>query len=184
MLRATLIALFFIPSLLSASKRGYLGVQIEELSEPMKIALGVEYGVLVTEVIEDSPAEEAGIEIGDIILKLDGKKIEDREDLIYLVKKRPEKEVKIVVLRKGERKEIKVKLGEKPFKLWRKGIKIEVPEGEFKIYPMWEKIWEEWMKKFEENMKEYEKMMKEFEKKMEERLKKIEESLKKIEKRV
>jgi len=180
MLRATLIALLFIPSLLSASKRGYLGVQVDELSDAMKIALGVEYGVLVTEVIEDSPAEEAGIEIGDVILELDGEKIEDTEDLVYLVKKRPEKEVKLVILRKGKRKEIKVKLGEKPFKLWRKGIKIEAPEGEFKIYPMWEN----WEKIWEEKMKEYEKMMKEFEKKMEERLKKIEESLKKIEKRV
>jgi membrane-associated protease RseP (regulator of RpoE activity) len=156
----------------------------------VKIALGVDHGVLVTEVVEDSPAEEAGIEMGDIILELDGERIEDTEDLIYLVKKRPEKEVKLVLLRKGKRKEIKVKLGEKPSKLWKRGIKIEAPEGEFKIYPMWEnweeweKIWKESMKKMEEKMREYERMMKKFEKKMEERLKKIEESLKKIEKRV
>jgi len=183
MLRTALISLLFIPSFLLASKRGYLGVEIQDLSEPMRIALNVEYGVLVTEVIEDSPAEEAGIKVGDIILQLDDEKIEDTEDLRYLVKKRPEKEVKIVLLRKGKRKEIEVKLGEKPYKFFKKEIRIETPGGEFKLPPIWEN-WEKWEEIWKESMRKYEEMMKEFEKRMEERLKKIEESLRKLEKRV
>jgi serine protease Do len=57
--------------------RGWLGVTMDPLEADDAIALGVEGGVLVTSVLEDSPADRAGLLPGDIIVALGGRNAEN-----------------------------------------------------------------------------------------------------------
>ncbi|MEO0137345.1 MAG: DegQ family serine endoprotease [candidate division WOR-3 bacterium] len=95
--------------------RGYLGVYLEELTEEMKEALNLPSldGVLISEVIANSPAEEAGIKEGDVIIEYDGKKVTDLQSLRLMVAgTTPGKTVKIKLIRNGKELELKVKIGE------------------------------------------------------------------------
>jgi S1-C subfamily serine protease len=47
--------------------------------------LSVDKGVLITEVVSDSPAEKAGLEAGDIITEVEGKEITNIDDLLTLI---------------------------------------------------------------------------------------------------
>ncbi len=59
-------------------RRGWLGVQVQTVDDDLAEGLGLSEasGVLVSDVIPDSPAEDAGIQPGDIILRFDGRKVE------------------------------------------------------------------------------------------------------------
>jgi serine protease Do len=63
--------------------RGFLGVQIESLSDEAAQALGLpnSNGAIVTDVIAGSPAEKAGIKRGDVVLKINGIAVKDNRDL-------------------------------------------------------------------------------------------------------
>ncbi len=63
--------------------RGFLGVQIESLSDEAATALGLpnSNGAIVTDVIAGSPAEKAGIKRGDVVLKINGTAVKDNRDL-------------------------------------------------------------------------------------------------------
>jgi serine protease Do len=64
-------------------QRGRLGVQIDQVSKEVAESLGLSkpQGALVRGVEQGSPAEKAGLEAGDIILRFDGKLIEKSADL-------------------------------------------------------------------------------------------------------
>ncbi len=68
-------------------QRGFLGVHIQAVSDEIAESLGLEKarGALVTKVVSDSPADEAGLEAGDIILEFDGKDVNKMRDLPKLV---------------------------------------------------------------------------------------------------
>ena len=70
------------------SGKAWLGVQIQDLSRSLKKSLktGANYGAVVEEVTDDSPASESGIEPGDVIIKFGKKTIRDADDLIDEVK--------------------------------------------------------------------------------------------------
>lgn len=63
--------------------RGWLGVSIQELSPDLAMQFGVQEpkGVLVSEVLDDSPAKRAGFERGDVIVEFDGKPVENPTQL-------------------------------------------------------------------------------------------------------
>src|SRR5262245_12072793 len=63
--------------------RGRLGVRIDDLSDDMAQALGAPAGkgALVTEVLQDTPAQKAGIRAGDVIVKVEGENIDEASDL-------------------------------------------------------------------------------------------------------
>ena len=61
---------------------GRLGVSIQSLSDQMATYFGVDDGVLVTEVDEDSAASKAGFKAGDVITKINGTVVEDTGDLM------------------------------------------------------------------------------------------------------
>ncbi|MEO0156708.1 MAG: Do family serine endopeptidase, partial [candidate division WOR-3 bacterium] len=95
--------------------RGYLGVYLEELTEDMKNALDLKSldGVLVNEVIANSPADNAGIKEGDVIIEYDGQKVTDVQSFrIMVASTTPGKSVKLRLIRNGKEMEIKVKIGE------------------------------------------------------------------------
>lgn len=96
------------------SNHGWLGVMITDVTprtkEKKKLSVGS--GALVTAVTEDSPADKAGIEEGDVIVGFDGKRVEDSDDLTSAVRKaKPRNEVSIEIVRKDEHKTLTAKLG-------------------------------------------------------------------------
>ncbi|MEM7068022.1 MAG: DegQ family serine endoprotease [Pseudomonadota bacterium] len=96
------------------TRRGWLGVQIQTVTEEIAESLGLEKaaGALVSGVVKDGPAEKSGIKSGDIILTFDGKEVAEMRDLpIIVAETAVDKEVEVQVLRKGERQTIGVKLG-------------------------------------------------------------------------
>ncbi|UQB43214.1 DegQ family serine endoprotease [Thiomicrospira microaerophila] len=88
-------------------ERGFLGVQVQEVTAELARSFNMDkpVGALVAQAYPDTPAEKAGIESGDIILKFDGRVIEKSADLPPAVGITPlGKEVEIEVLRQGERR--------------------------------------------------------------------------------
>lgn len=97
--------------------RGYLGIQINNLNFTQAKAFGLEsaQGALVASVESDTPAGEAGVRHGDVILGVDDVKVKTTRDLInYVANKGPGSSVTLDVLRNGKRQDIKVRLGERP----------------------------------------------------------------------
>ncbi len=91
----------------------YLGVQLSDLSDDQAEYFEAKNGALVTEVIEDSPAAEAGFKIYDIITKIDDEEIANPGDAVKAVRDHEKGDkVKVTVLRKGKKKDIKVTLDE------------------------------------------------------------------------
>lgn len=95
--------------------RGQLGVMIGELTQDLADYFGVDStkGVLVSDVMKDSPAEKAGLETGDIILKIDGqdvKGIGQLRNTIAMVA--PGTRVQLLIYRKGQEKTLTVSIGE------------------------------------------------------------------------
>jgi S1-C subfamily serine protease len=77
--------------------------------------LSVESGALVSEVLEDGPANEAGLESGDVIIKVDDHEITSMEDVTgLLVEYNPGDKVKITYVRGDDTEETEVELGKRP----------------------------------------------------------------------
>ncbi|RMD48839.1 MAG: DegQ family serine endoprotease [Ignavibacteria bacterium] len=95
--------------------RGWLGAYIQNVTPQIAEAMGldVQEGALISDVMKDSPAEEAGIEAGDVVVEFNGKKIKNSTQLRNMVAATPpDTEVELKVLRDGEEKTITVTLGE------------------------------------------------------------------------
>jgi len=94
--------------------RGRLGVYIQDLNRDLAESFGINQreGILVAQVLEDSPAEDAGLKQGDIILKVAGEKVTTVakfRNTIAMTK--PGKRVELLVLREGSKKKIKATIG-------------------------------------------------------------------------
>jgi serine protease Do len=97
--------------------RGRLGVVIQEVSKELADSLGLAraMGAVVNSVEKGGPAEKAGVEAGDVILRFDGKAINSSADLPRLVAgTRPGTRSTVQVWRKGATREIQVTVGEMP----------------------------------------------------------------------
>ena len=97
------------------TRRGWLGVNIQtvtdELAEGLKLPRPS--GALVSNVADGSPASDAGIEKGDVILKFDGRDIGEMRRLPRIVADTPiDKTVDVVLWRDGREQRVKVKIGE------------------------------------------------------------------------
>jgi len=98
-------------------RRGYLGIQISNLQFDEAQAFGLDEarGALVQTVEDDSPAKEAGIEHGDIILQVDEIQVQETRDLIdYVSQEAPGVTVTLEILRDGKRITREVELAERP----------------------------------------------------------------------
>lgn len=95
----------------------YLGVTMQELDEQLRKGLDVKVktGVLVSQVMEGSPAEEGGIQDGDVIVEFNGKRVDSPAGLKELVGNTQAGEtVKVKVVRDREPKTLTVTIGEWP----------------------------------------------------------------------
>ena len=113
-LAIALVALI-APAALAAD--GYLGVRLQDVDEALAAALDLDdvEGVLISEVIEDSPAEAAGLQRGDLVLTINGREASDTEYFTRRVRRIDAGETATLeILRKGDAMTIDVALGEAP----------------------------------------------------------------------
>ena len=111
------VAKEIIPQLQKKGKvtRGGIGVYVQKLTPDLAKSFGLEQskGALVADVIPGSAAETGGIRRGDIIIKFNGKDIDEMNELPRVVASTPVgKEVDVVVLREGKSLVLKLKVGE------------------------------------------------------------------------
>lgn len=95
--------------------RGWLGVVIQPVTPELakQFDLSSDKGVLVSDVVKDSPADDAGMKRGDVIVGMDGKETEHPYTLRNMVAATPPgTAVRFNVVRDGREKTLKVKLGE------------------------------------------------------------------------
>ncbi len=104
--------------------RGWLGVAIQNMDESLAEQFGVEVteGVLISDVQDNSPAQEAGFERGDIVIGYNNREITDVNRLRNIVAQTEVgKTVEVRVLRKEKEKILTVKIGEQPSDLFASG---------------------------------------------------------------
>ncbi len=123
-MRAVIVALLLVTGVsptLGAERYGWLGVRIRDLSETemedLAVKLGVRegYGVVIAEILKDTPAEAAGLRAGDLIVAIDGRPVVETRTLQRLVGAAPAgRELALVVLRDGRRRQVRVRVGPMP----------------------------------------------------------------------
>ena len=98
-------------------QRGYLGVMLGELTPDLAEALGIEGddGVLVNQVLPNTPAAKAGLRDGDVILQVDGVEATDvLKTRLHVSNKRPGYQLPVVVQRDGKEISLDVRIGKLP----------------------------------------------------------------------
>ncbi len=96
---------------------GYLGILPQAITQDLAEALGVKAreGILVAEVVEDGPADKAGIERGDIIVEFDGQRARGVDEFrLDVAQAGVGAEVEVEVMRDGDTRNLVVTLGERP----------------------------------------------------------------------
>ncbi|MBV1877232.1 MAG: Do family serine endopeptidase [Pseudomonadales bacterium] len=94
--------------------RGWLGVLIQRVDRDLAESFGLERaaGALVTQILPASPAEQSDLQVGDIILKFDGRKIDLSSDLPHIVgRTKADSEVEVEVIRAGKSKQLSIRVG-------------------------------------------------------------------------
>jgi serine protease Do len=97
--------------------RAWLGVSIQPVTQDVANALHLPevYGALVSDVTKDSPASKGGLETGDVILDVNGQKVEDGRALqLKIGGMSPDTSAKLTIFRNGSQRELSIKLGEMP----------------------------------------------------------------------
>jgi serine protease Do len=100
-----------------AVDRGWLGVSIQPVTKEIADSLGLdsEKGALVAEVTPDSPADKAGIEVGDVITRFGDAEVDDVHDLTRAVADADSGErVRVAAVRDGRERDIGVEVGAMP----------------------------------------------------------------------
>tara|TARA_Y100001001_G_scaffold101728_1_gene99474 strand:- start:63 stop:1469 length:1407 start_codon:yes stop_codon:yes gene_type:complete len=96
-------------------RRGMLGVTIQDLTPELAEAFGVDRqrGVVITQVVEDSAAEKAGLKSGDVVTAVDGRPVNRAADLRNKVGMAPVGEkVTLSILRDGKKKDVTATISE------------------------------------------------------------------------
>jgi serine protease Do len=96
-------------------RRGYLGARIESVNPEVAEGLGLEQpkGVLVAGLVDKSPAQQSGLQPGDVILSVDGRDVPDARRFERMVADQPVDHLaKLKLMRKRQEKVLEVKIGE------------------------------------------------------------------------
>lgn len=97
--------------------RGYLGVLIQDVDRNLAESFGMAqpHGALISRIMPDSPADNAGLKVGDVILAFNGQRLLNSSQLPPLVgTSRIDGEATVRVLRNGKEKDIPIKIGSLP----------------------------------------------------------------------
>jgi len=93
---------------------GFLGVELIDLSDQLADYFGVKEGALIQSVEKDSPADKAGIQAGDVIVKVGDESVESADDLQEAISDRePNDKVDVKLVRKGSEMTVTVTLGKR-----------------------------------------------------------------------
>ncbi len=97
--------------------RGWLGVLIQDVTRELAESFDMDHphGALIAKILPDGPAEKAGLEVGDIVVKFNGKKVSFSSDLPPLVGSTSVNSiVPVEIIRRSKNKTIRVKISELP----------------------------------------------------------------------
>jgi serine protease Do len=97
--------------------RGWLGVVIQNVSDDIADSIGMTEakGAMITKVTEDGPAAKQDLKAGDVIVAVNGEKIDDSRDLARKIAElHPETDVKLAIVRYGDKRQVTMKLGTFP----------------------------------------------------------------------
>ncbi len=96
-------------------ERGYLGVMIEDLKGDLKDVYKHKYGAVIVDVTKDSAADRAGLKRGDLIIEVNGEKVDDANELKTIIGSYPPGEKVTIKYERNKRVyTTTVKLGERP----------------------------------------------------------------------
>ena len=97
--------------------RGWLGVLIQEVTRELADSFGMSnpHGALIAKVLDDSPAKEAGLQVGDVIVEFNGKKVTRSSSLPPIVGRTPVgKPANVTIIRNKSKRTIKVTIAQLP----------------------------------------------------------------------
>ena len=118
---------------------GYLGVQTEEVTKDnfSKYGLSEVRGVVIEKVMEGSPAEKAGLQNGDVIVRLNNEEVTSVRKLTRVLGEiSPDHQAKLTVVRGGSEREIVATLGKRPTPKFEEGsFGMNLPRGERIPFP-------------------------------------------------
>ncbi len=103
------------PDRLTLESRKFVGVTLRELSQEMSSYFGIKDGIgfLVEEIMADGPAKKAGLKIGDVILKADGKRLKAVTELSEMIQNRKKGDkVRIELIRDKKPMTLDIEIGE------------------------------------------------------------------------
>ncbi len=97
-------------------ERGYLGIYYQEVTQEMAEGLGLEKvkGVIIAQVLKDSPAEKSGFKEGDIIVEFNGKEVTFSQFPFIVARTPIGKKVSVKVIRDKKTVILKVEIGKRP----------------------------------------------------------------------
>ena len=98
-------------------ERGWLGVMIQNVNEDIASSVGLDKaeGAIVAQVTPDSPAAKAGLRQGDVILAVNGEKVDRMRELPRIVADlKPGADAKLTVLRERSRRDVNVRIAKMP----------------------------------------------------------------------
>jgi serine protease Do len=105
------------PGIHQGTDTGFLGIYMADLSSGVRNQIGYtgQGGIAVQQVFSGSPADQAGIQPGDVILQVDGKTYDNIKDLHqYISSKKPGDTIRVDVWSQGVKKLASIKLSETP----------------------------------------------------------------------
>jgi len=99
--------------------RGWLGVTIQDVDKDLAEGLGMNpndpHGALVTNILDDGPAADSEVRVGDAIIEVQGERVEDSRDLARKIAEvKPNTPTELTVMRDGREETITVELGQFP----------------------------------------------------------------------
>jgi hypothetical protein len=114
--------------------RGRLGVSIQNLGDQLAEYFGVEGGALITSVLEDSPAERAGLEAGDVIVGIADEDVEGPGDVMSALAEQEAGPVSVRIVRERQPRTVTVELEERQSGVFCSGDDCEEWEAQWKEF--------------------------------------------------